>query len=298
MARKAEKPVVVDEPKLDEAAIAADNAAMNELARMNAEADENAHALAEKFGYEGSLTVYALEDEIRFYQRRTVEACLELGKRLLILRELTPHGEFSARLEFLDISDRMAQKFMASTLKFANANSSSLLKAAGSQTKLLELVTLDDGEIEALKNGQTVRGVDLDDIETMSVRELKAALREAKADAEATDRVLADNQKAITKLQKAASKHIDPNDMWSESMRLLSAQTVAHKTSIIEYATALDVIRERVMEQQAEPGEEAALERARSAIGKELWDAIVRSEEQIVAVRTKFEKTLGSLIGE
>lgn len=298
MARKAEKPVVVDEPKLDEAAIAADHAAMNELARMNAEADENAHALAEKFGYEGSLTVYALEDEIRFYQRRTVEACLELGKRLLILRELTPHGEFSARLEFLDISDRMAQKFMASTLKFANANSSSLLKAAGSQTKLLELVTLDDGEIEALKNGQTVRGVDLDDIETMSVRELKAALREAKADAEATDRVLADNQKAITKLQKAASKHIDPNDMWSESMRLLSAQTVAHKTSIIEYATALDVIRERVMEQQAEPGEEAALERARSAIGKELWDAIVRSEEQIVAVRTKFEKTLGSLIGE
>ena len=41
--------------------------------------------LALSLGYEGALTVGALEDEIRFYQRRSVEDVLELGKRLLLL---------------------------------------------------------------------------------------------------------------------------------------------------------------------------------------------------------------------
>jgi hypothetical protein len=55
-------------------------------------------------GYEGTLTVGALEDEIRFYQRRTVEAILETGKRLNVLKELTPHGEFQKRVEMLGFS--------------------------------------------------------------------------------------------------------------------------------------------------------------------------------------------------
>ncbi|KAF0205508.1 MAG: hypothetical protein FD173_951 [Gallionellaceae bacterium] len=297
MARKAEKPVVVEEPAINHDAIQEDMKKVNELAVMNAETLEKAGDLATSIGYEGALTVGALEDEIRFYQRQTAEACFELGKRLLVLKELTPHGEFKTRLELLGIEYRSAARFMAVSKKFANVTTSPLLKVVETQSKLLELLVLDDEEVEALGGGETVRGIGLDDIETMSVRELKAKLREAKADAEATDRVLSDNQKTITKLQKAVSKKIDPNDMWSEAMRLLSAQTVAHKTSIVEYTTALDVIRERVMEQEAEPGHEAALEAARSAIGKELWDAITRSEEQIVAVRLKFEKTLGALIG-
>ena len=108
-------------------------------------------SLAAQLGYDGSLTVGALEDEIRFYQRRTVEACLELGKRLLLLKELAPHGEFVQRTELLGISKRMSQKFMSATLKFAKTNSSSLLQKAGNQTKLLELVMLDDDEIETPK---------------------------------------------------------------------------------------------------------------------------------------------------
>ena len=46
--------------------------------------ESNAAALAQQLGYEGALTVGTLEDEIRFYQRRTVEAILETGKRLLV----------------------------------------------------------------------------------------------------------------------------------------------------------------------------------------------------------------------
>jgi DNA ligase-1 len=53
-------------------------------------------------------------------------------------------------------------------------------------------VVLDEDEIEALAKGDSVRGVKLDDVETMSVRELRAALREAHAEADATKKVLAD----------------------------------------------------------------------------------------------------------
>lgn len=297
MARKPNALPVVSHPDIAHDQIATDHAKLNELAVMNAEAMERAGDMATTIGYEGALTVGALEDEIRFYQRQTAEACFELGKRLLVLKELAPHGEFEQRLELLGIERRSAQRFMAVSRKFANATAPSLLKVVGTQTKMLELLVLDDSELSALESGEAVRGVSLDDIETMSYRELKAALREKQANEVAADKVMADLQDSNTKLKKKlAGKQIEPNEMWSEAMRLLSAQTVAHKTSIVEYVTALDVIRERVMEQVAEPGHEAALEAARAAIGHELAQAIVRVEEQVAAVKRKFEVTLGALI--
>lgn len=168
-------------------------------------ARENALALAQDLGYEGSMTVTALEDEIRFYQRRTVEACLELGKRLLLLKELTPHGEFQGRLNNLGINYRTAARFMSASLKFKSDNLS-LLKAAGTQSKLLELVTLDDAEIEALESGESVRGVTLDKIETMSVSELKAALRESRADLEASREAVARRDEKVRSLEEELNK--------------------------------------------------------------------------------------------
>ena len=124
-----------------------------DLEQQNTEISVSEHAqklgvLATQLGYQGALTVGAIEDEIRFYQQRTVEACMELGKRLLILKEMTPHGEFNKRMEMLNFTPRMAQKFMSAVLKFSKTNSNSLLQKAGNQTKLLELVMLDDDEIE------------------------------------------------------------------------------------------------------------------------------------------------------
>lgn len=190
MARKPNKPPVIDKPEINHEQFDADHAALNELARMNAETADNAQALAAQFGYEGALTVGAVEDEIRHYQRRTAEACFELGKRLLILKELTPHGEFKQRIELLEIGYESAKKFMAISAKFSKGYSNTLLKSVQTQTKLLELLVLDDSEIEELDAGETVRGLNLDKIDTMSVRELKAALREAHEDAKATDKVL------------------------------------------------------------------------------------------------------------
>lgn len=172
-----------------------------------ANCEDNARAVAGQLGYDGSLSVGALEDEIRFYQRRSIEACIELGKRLLILKELTPHGEFQQRIELLGIHYRMGARFMAATLKFSSkVNSSSLLAAAGTQTKMLELLVLDDSEIAALESGESARGITLDEIETMSVSELKSALREAKEEGEAKDRLLIDKNAKIDELAAKTEK--------------------------------------------------------------------------------------------
>ncbi|WP_407324357.1 hypothetical protein [Acinetobacter pittii] len=166
--------------------------------------------LATQLGYEGALTVGALEDEIRFFQQRTVEAVMELGKRLLILKEITPHGEFNKRVEMLNFTPRMAQKFMSAVLKFSKTNSSSLLQKAGNQTKLLELVTLDDDEIQVIEQGGSIGEVSLDSIETMSVRELKDELRKIKADKEAGDLLLLKKDQKINELDTKLTKLQSP----------------------------------------------------------------------------------------
>ena len=237
MARKPNpKPEIVD-ANIDEEAFNKAAQSLNELSIIQSTAKENASAVAEQLGYEGTLSVDSIETEIRFYQRRSVEAALELGKRLLILKELTQHGDFVPRVEQLGFSARMAQKFMSATLKFSKANSSSLLKSAGTQTKLLELVVLDDAEIEALDSGESVRGLTLDEIETMSVSELKSALRESKADLEAS-RILPKMKKSTnwkrlciksafrkSRRTKSANKFV-PRQVRSHMQRKLKSEAI------------------------------------------------------------------------
>lgn len=262
-----------------------------------AEANDNAHALAEQLGYEGSLTVGALEDEIRFYQRRSVEAVLELGKRLLILKELTPHGEFAKRIDLLNIGERMAQKFMAATLKFSKANSNSLLQAAGTQTKMLELLVLDDGEIDALQRGESVRGLTLDEIETMSVSELKSALREAKEDIEAKERILSEKNAKIDDLvAKTEKKRKRAADPWPDEVAGLK-DDLHGLSKIVDEAlgktlTLIDATE--LATQPLEPGSDA--HNGYKTVVHHLGETIERMVTLVAGLRNEYETRLADLV--
>lgn len=183
----------------------------NALIALDKQANANITALALQLGYEGSLTVGALEDEIRFYQRRTVEACLELGKRLLILKEITPHGEFTQRIELLGFAERSARRFMQAALKTAkSATVAVLAKLSDHSGKFLELITLDDDELTELTEGGSARGITLDNISTMSVTELRKALRDAKADTEAKDALLSKKDQKLNELDAELTKRTSP----------------------------------------------------------------------------------------
>lgn len=172
--------------------------------------------LATQLSYDGDLSVGALEDGIRLYQRRTIEDLFELGKRLLLLKEQTQHGEFTSRIELLGFDPSLARRLMAATLKFSKQETSPVLKTVKSQSKLLELIVLDDSEIEVIEQGGSIGDVSLDTIETMSVRELKKALRDAKADIDAKEQVIK------TKDQKA-------NELLAENAKLKSPAQIKER---------------------------------------------------------------------
>ena len=181
--------------------IAKDFDAANQLASLTIEANEAAHAMAVQIGYQGAVTVGALEDEIRFYQRRTVEAILETGKRLLVLKELTAHGEFAQRVEMLGFSGRTARRFMQAAVKTAkSAILADLSKQAKNGLAFLELVTHDDDVLENL--------AEMDDVEKMSASQLRTALRESREEKSAVEKVLTDKNATNDKL-RAQLKRID-----------------------------------------------------------------------------------------
>lgn len=206
MARKRSPPTVVDvapealyHPPV--------NPGLAEVVDEHNRGQANAIALAEQLGYDGSLAVGALEDEIRFYQRRSVEALLAVGTRLILLKEQIAHGEFTQRIKLLGFSDRTARRFMQAALKTAkSANLAVLAGHIDGAGKFLELVTLDDDDLEALKEGGTVAGLTLDDVDRMSASELRAALREARENEAAMGRVLQEKNAKIDALAVDARK--------------------------------------------------------------------------------------------
>lgn len=222
---------------------------------------ENAVALAKELDYDGALTVESLEEEIKFYQRRSVEAVLEMGKRLLLLKEVAGHGGFIGRLEGLGIADRMAQKLMAATLKFSNTPSTALLTLPNiNQGKLLELLALDDGEIEALNSGDEVRGIKLDDVDCMSVSELRRSLRQTRADKDADvarakanvsgelaakDKLLADRAKRIADLveEKNRREHLTEDENHSELEQRLTQHALIAVGALAPVRQAVHNIR-------------------------------------------------------
>ncbi|WP_144405337.1 DUF3102 domain-containing protein [Yersinia pseudotuberculosis] len=147
--------------------------------------------------------------ETKFYLSQSAEAMLEAGKRLVVLKENEPYGYFVEIVEEqLGLTARTAQLTMKASLKYLSPKLESKAKSISllGKTKLFDLMTEDDDELVSLASGGTVAGLTLDEIDRMTSRELRAALRDSRADAEAQSRILADKNSRIdqltTKLEK------------------------------------------------------------------------------------------------
>ncbi|MBA1302669.1 MULTISPECIES: DUF3102 domain-containing protein [Pseudomonas] len=150
-----------------------------------------------------------LVNEARFYMAQSAEAMLEAGKRLIVLKENEPHGEFEQIVrEQLGIPERTARQMMQATLKYSNPQLESKRQALAvlGKTKLFELMTEDDEDLASLTEGGTVAGLALEDIDRMTSRELRAALREAREDANAKDERLADRNQDLEKVTQELIK--------------------------------------------------------------------------------------------
>jgi hypothetical protein len=196
---------VVDDSSVDTEALKSAAATLPALAAQAGEA-------MKVIGYELPYDRERVVQEARFYMGQSAEAMLEAGRRLLVLKEYEPHGEFVQIVEErLGLEARSAQRMMGAAAKFlmnpALESKAPALALLG-KSKLFELLSEEDGDIAALAEGGTLAGKTLDDIDAMSVRELKATLREARADKDAGDQLLADKNKRIDQL-KAQQRRIE-----------------------------------------------------------------------------------------
>ncbi len=163
------------------------------------EQETRSYELAHSLGYEGALTVGGLEDEIRFYQRQTVESMLQVGKRLLMLKEVSPHGEFEQRVELLGFGLRSAQNFMAAAAKVSKSATVALLAdRVKNQKAFLELITHDDGVIGSI--------AELDEFDKMSASQLRAKARDLKGELDAAEAQSAEKSSKLDKLKRRIAK--------------------------------------------------------------------------------------------
>lgn len=176
----------------------------------------SAAQVAQMMGYELSYNRDRIVQEARFYMGTAAEAMLESGKRLVLLKEHEPHGEFTSIVEDqLGLPLRTAQQMMQAAVKYlsspalaGNAQTFSLL----GKSKMFELMTLDTDELVELAAGGSVAGLTLDEVDRMSVRELKEMLRDLREDNAAKDGVLAKKSEIIDKLQTKAAKLKPPTE--------------------------------------------------------------------------------------
>ncbi|EEI5905245.1 DUF3102 domain-containing protein [Salmonella enterica] len=171
-------------------------------------------AIMEQFGeglpYERTRVI----NETRFYMAQSAEAMLEAGKRLVILKENEPYGEFQTIAQNeLGLDDRIARKMAQAAIKFLSPKLEDKRKTFSDlgRSKLYELMLEDDEELAELAEGGTVAGLTLDDIDRMSVRELRKALRESKEDLAASRKLNAEKSQEINELKETQFRTIDPD---------------------------------------------------------------------------------------
>jgi hypothetical protein len=189
-------------------------AAATELAVIEHQTQQHVAEIDRQFG---DLTPYNLDrivSETRFLLGQASDAMLEAGKRLIQIKEHEEHGQFLAAVEQIGIDRYAASRLMKAAIKFGNLRSNAKLMAAG-KTKLIELAVLDDDEVEALAEGGTVRGLVLDEIDRMTTRELRAALRKSKEDAntekeglQKTDELSIESERAPEKVEDKTATYV------------------------------------------------------------------------------------------
>lgn len=201
MARTRTQPVEIVDASINDTAIAKADQAGTELAVIQAKQQEAVVALARTLHYEGSTDPAVLENSAKDAIRRIGTAIFELGGYLLLLKEACAHGGFLPALERLGLEPRAAQRYMVIAKRFANASTSTYLEGAG-MSKLVELLPLDNEQLEELTEFGQTGELALDDVVRMSVKELRAKVRELRADKDATQDLLDKKNARIDKLER------------------------------------------------------------------------------------------------
>lgn len=227
---------------LDRDALAQSSAALTEVSARSLE-------VAERFGDGTPYERHRVIGEARFYMGQSAEAMLELGKRLIQIKENEPHGEFTEIVtERLGIGERSARLMMQAAVKFLNPALDTKRQApavlALGKAKLFELISEPDEAIEALAEGGTLAGKTLDEMQTMTSRELRAALAEARKKLDAKDKVIQAKSAKLDKIEEEAAARRNATMEEAEAFQVedLRNETLAAEAALLRLLATVDEV--------------------------------------------------------
>lgn len=186
----------------------------------------------EMFSFLGDYDYCAEVSALRSEVATAAQMMLTIGCRLLRIKEHEPHGRFLGALDAIGLGNRSAQRFMSAALRFVSADTGKvkfprLLQS--SVSKIYELAMLDDEDLTALETGESVSDIQIDEIDKMTVRELRRKLRDGKADAKAMEGQLLNKNRKIDELERELSKNRQAYDepaLTGRSLELANQQNV------------------------------------------------------------------------
>lgn len=298
MPRKATPAAEFKESKVNALVVQEGSDAQNELALLVEQHESHVRAVAEKVGYQlpsSFIDADLIQRDVAMNMRRSVEACLEVGRGLVVLKAATEHGNFMQRLDSLEIEESLARRFMQTAQKFSKRASTHVLKAAGNQTKLFEMLVLDDEQIAEFElTGQTGE-LTLDDVATMSVKELRKELRKIREEKSDVEKRSAAKTDRIVDLElKVDKKQVAPTD-WPAAFSVLFDQAAGAAKDLSKAIDALEAVFKAG--NQVEPAgehEEASLESAKRHLAEQMQATFNKGLKDIFKAAMTFEKTLGA----
>lgn len=199
MARAKSQPAPDTSAAIDVAALEHDAAKADQHHAMVAAIDAT-YGIGVPYSFDATVA------QLQMVVANTGQLLLEMGRLLVLVREHEPQARFEEALERTNLSPRFARRAMQAAVKFSGNQGKELVAARLGSTKLLELMSEDDADLEVLADGGTLAGKTLDDIDRMSVRDLKNALRKERsdrvADRETNEKLIERKDKKINSLDR------------------------------------------------------------------------------------------------
>lgn len=232
-----------------------------------------------------------IESETMFYLKQSAESMLHVGMRLLVIKEHEKHGHFTESLERVGIAPQTARKFMQAAVKYSGSKRS--LTSVLGKTKLLELISEDDEDLEALAEGGTLAGLSLDEIDVMSASALRATLRKERAkrvkEETATEKLLSKKDEKINQYEREASRVLE----WPDVVQSINMDITLATGKCVEQISALRKLVDTVLIE----GEEHKLTDGQIAAIAEPFNALQESlSEHFSALQSEYHESLSGYL--
>lgn len=165
---------------------------------------ENIHKADAMFSFLGDYTFEGEVTAIRNDLTTSANSMLSAGCRLLRLKEHEGHGRFMKALDELGLAERTANRLMNTAMKFVSDTGGVKYPRLMQQSvsKIYELALLDDDDLKDLDEGKPVAEIDVDEVDRMTVRDLRKKVREARKEREALENVIKSKSEKLDELEK------------------------------------------------------------------------------------------------